>query len=108
MLGWILQITIISFIIIFLLHHLFQYFKTILTVPKIKDLVNTSSHKYETMYNIINKSNDISTANEIPSNNAYTLIDLLPTTDSANMKDELKTFLKAQLHSEDNIVPYSS
>ena len=40
MLSWILQITIISIVLIFLVHYLFNFFKSTLTVPKIKDLVN--------------------------------------------------------------------
>jgi hypothetical protein len=97
MLSWAIQITIISIILIFLVHHLINFFKSTLTVPKIKDLVNTSTQKYENMYSIINNGN----ANQnIPnSNNEYTLIDLLPTkNDDSNMKDELKSFLKSQLH----------
>ena len=53
MLYWIIQITLISVILIFLVHHLIDFFKTTLTVPKIKDLVNTSTQKYESMFNII-------------------------------------------------------
>jgi hypothetical protein len=40
MLTWVIQITIISFVLIFLVHHLINFFKSTLTVPKIKDLVN--------------------------------------------------------------------
>ena len=56
MLSWVIQITIISFILIFLVHHLINFFKSTLTVPKIKDLVNTPTQKYENMYNIIQKN----------------------------------------------------
>jgi len=96
MLSWAIQITIISIILIFLVHHLINFFKSTLTVPKIKDLVNTPTKKYENMYSIINNGN----TSEIPEkNNDYTLIDLLPTkNDDTNMKSELKNFLKSQLH----------
>ena len=53
MLSWIIQITIISIILIFLVHYLINFFKSTLTVPKIKDLVNAPIQKYEKMYNII-------------------------------------------------------
>jgi hypothetical protein len=46
MLSWTIQITIISLIFILLLHHLFQFFKNTLTVPKVKDLVNSPHKKY--------------------------------------------------------------
>jgi len=112
MLSWIIQITIISFILIFLVHHLINFFKSTLTVPKIKDLVNTPIQKYENIYNIINnnhKNNDYESNFHIK-NNDYTLIDLLPKNDESNiknepninnelnMKTELKNFLKSQLN----------
>ena len=96
MLSWAIQITIISIILIFLVHHLINFFKSTLTVPKIKDLVNTPTQKYENMYSIINNGN---TSEPPEKNKDYTLIDLLPTkSDDANMKSELKNFLKSQLH----------
>lgn len=96
MLSWAIQITIMSIILIFLVHHLINFFKSTLTVPKIKDLVNTPTKKYENMYSIINNGN----ASEISEKSKdYTLIDLLPTkNDDTNMKSELKNFLKSQLH----------
>ena len=93
MLSWVIQITVISFILIFLVHHLINFFKSTLTVPKIKDLVNTPTQKYENMYNIIQKN--VNTSSESA---AYTLIDLLPKEESLNMKGELKNFLKKQLN----------
>lgn len=94
MLAWVIQITIISIVVIMLIHHLIQFFKTTLTVPKFKDLVNTSTHRYEQIYDIINNTS------QKPSSDEYTLIDLLPQqTDEPKlaMKNELKNFLKSQL-----------
>uniref|UniRef100_A0A6C0AQP7 Uncharacterized protein n=1 Tax=viral metagenome TaxID=1070528 RepID=A0A6C0AQP7_9ZZZZ len=113
MLSWVIQITVISIILIFLVHHLINFFKSTLTVPKIKDLVNTPTQKYENMYNIIqnnlkNSSNNFQikqNSSEISSlNNDYTLIDLLPKPrdDGSTMKNELKSFLKKQLNSSSN------
>ena len=98
MLSWIIQITIISIVLIFLVHHLINFFKSTLTVPKIKDLVNTPTQKYENMYNIINKNKE-KELNNLDVNNEYTLIDLLPKKEESNMKSELKNFLKSQLRS---------
>jgi hypothetical protein len=79
-----------------LVHHLINFFKSTLTVPKIKDLVNTPTKKYENMYSIINNGN---TSEISEKSKDYTLIDLLPTkNDDTNMKSELKNFLKSQLH----------
>ena len=91
MLSWIVQITIISIVLIFLVHHLINFFKSTLTVPKIKDLVNTPTQKYENMYNIINQNK----SNNLDLNKEYTLIDLLPKKDEPNMKNELKNANKA-------------
>jgi len=95
MLSWVIQITVISIVLIFLVHHLINFFKSTLTVPKIKDLVNTPTKKYENIYNIINNK-------PVYSNTAkddYTLIDLLPKNDNdTTMKSELKNFLKSQLN----------
>lgn len=97
--------SIISFIFIYLIHYLLTFFKSTLTVPKIKDLVNTPTQKYEEMYNIINNDKTIHLKNDgnndEKNNSNYTLIDLLPKQES-NMKNELKSFLKSQLHGNNN------
>jgi hypothetical protein len=107
MLSWIVQITIISIVLIFLVHHLINFFKSTLTVPKIKDLVNVPTQKYENMYNIINnqkmyKNENVNVNKNVNENvdNEYTLIDLLPKEKEKgkgdSMKSELKNFLKSQ------------
>jgi predicted PurR-regulated permease PerM len=89
------QVIIFSIILIFLVHHLFFFFKSTLTVPKIKDLVNTSTQKYESMFNIIsNKENNVPSSYE---QTDYSIIDLLPKQQDTSMKNELKNFLKKQL-----------
>jgi hypothetical protein len=97
MLSWVIQITVISVILIFLVHHLINFFKATLTVPKIKDLVNTPTQQYENMYNIIQKKSNTSSESS-----DYTLIDLLPKEEEATMKSELKIFLKKQLHNSND------
>jgi len=122
MLSWILQITIISIVLIFLVHYLFNFFKSTLTVPKIKDLVNSPTQKYESMFNIISKNNskthnnkdynDNNNDNNDYNNdynngnneNEYTLTDLLPTQQTkTDMKNELKNFLKKQMNSTNDV-----
>jgi hypothetical protein len=103
MLYWTIQITVISIILIFLVHHLIDFFKTTLTVPKIKDLVNTPTQKYENMLNIIKKQ-----SNTYNNSEDYKNLDLIPSsTVSASeeqpvMKNELKNFLKSQLNTNSN------
>lgn len=115
MLAWIIQISIVSFIFIFLVHHLIGFFKTTLTVPKIKDLVNSPSQKYKNIFDTINTNlytnsyTNLNTENfntENTNTNSYTAIDLLPTSDfnaspKDAMKDELKSFLKKQLNNSE-------
>ncbi len=92
-----------SIIFIMLVHHLLLFFKSTLTVTKVKDLVNYPTQKYQDIYNTI--------SNVSPSPK-YTNIDLLPDAnfvpdmnftatmdDPKNMKNELKSFLKKQLNS---------
>jgi hypothetical protein len=98
MLYWIIQITVISVVLIFLIHHLINFFKSTLTVPKIKDLVNSPNKKYENIFDILkNNSNNSNNSNNDVNN--YSLIDLLPKIeDTPSMKNELKNFLKKQLN----------
>lgn len=91
---WVIQITILSLVLIFLVHHLINFFKSTLTVPKLKDLVNTTNKKYENIYNIINTNDLKNEKNEV---NEYNLVELIPKKEE-NMKSELKNFLKSQLH----------
>ena len=86
MLFWTLRITIISIILIFLIHHLIVFFKTTLTVPKIKDMVNAPAQKYENMFNTMTP------------NHSYYVPNIKP--DVNTMKNELKSFLKKQLKGE--------
>jgi len=98
---WSIQITVVSIILIFLVHYLINYFKSTLTVPKIKDLVNTSTQKYDDMYNII-------TQQKTDDDLGYTEIDLLPKPNVDSMKNELKSFLKQQLKSVNNSTSIST
>jgi hypothetical protein len=122
--SWIIQITIISIILIFLVHHLINFFKSVLTVPKIKDLVNTPNEKYKNIYDTIshNKYRDYEYENDTENDKKfninkvnYTLEDILPpntnttsianaTAHSNNMKNELKNFIKKQLVSDSSLM----
>lgn len=103
MLVWIAKISLMSIIFIFLVHHLLTFFKSALTVPKIKDLVNSPNQKYQNIYETL-KNINTNTINEPTDTYSYTAIDLLPVSeDSAptnSMKDELKSFLKKQLNNK--------
>ena len=81
---WFIQIVIVSFVIIFVLHNLYSFFKETLTVPKMKDLVRRPQQKYDTLFRELrqelesSKSDNNRNASD-PSNDA--------------MKNELKRYL---------------
>ena len=71
MIFWIIRQTIISFLFIFTMHNIYNYFKTNLTVPKIKDLIKKPTQQYKDIYESEDKIEDKET-----------------------MKNELKDYLK--------------
>lgn len=123
----ILHSILFSLVFIFLLHYLFCFFRSTLTVPKNKDLVNTFNSKYQNIidtlekskFNInsnkINNSSGIKTSTEIETNNnsivsasdisSLPINEIIGTTEikktdniiANNMKDELRLFLKQHL-----------
>ena len=95
MLPWIIQSGIISFILIYLLHYLFTFFKDNLTVPKVIDLVNRPSEQYaDLMKNNNTKPPDKPSSYTPPSDNNKP--------DMKSMKDELKNYLKDLKGKENN------
>jgi len=90
MLSWVIQVSVISLIIIFLIHHLFTYFKTTLTVPQVKDLINKPTKQYEEILNTLSYKNQ----EEV--------------TTSSNMKDELKKFLEQQSSTPSQTTPIAT
>lgn len=94
MLYLLIKTTIISLILIFLVHYLYDFFKTNLTIPKIKDLVNRPTDKY----------NDIIDTIQQNTNTKSDLSDkLTKPSDSQSMKDELKSYLKQQMNSKEPV-----
>ena len=92
---WVAQVMGVSFVIIFILHNLYFFFKETLTVPKMKDMVKRPQQRYDALFrelrvrneDLKNNSNDGATdaANDA-ANNANS---------NANdaMKNELKRYL---------------
>lgn len=82
---WFIQVSVMSFILIFVLHNLYSFFKETLTVPKIKDMVKRPQQKYDMLFRELrnqsadnpNSAND--SANSVNCNN--------------DMKNELKRYL---------------
>ena len=84
-----IKVSIISLLFIFLIHNLLTFLKSTLTVPKIKDLVKTSSDKYQKIFDTlsskppnINEEN-ITMHHEL--NSTFTEIDKLPLYNNENL-----------------------
>ena len=115
MLYWVIQITVISVIFILVVHNIFNFLKTTLTVPKAKDLVDVHMEKYKHIYATLKKGDDhISALNQLQPSSGTTNIDDIPvvgdetvektnigqfisSSENKNMKNELKNFMKKQL-----------
>ena len=105
---WIIKVSILSLVFIFLLHYLYSFFISTLTVPKVKDLVTLPQKKYNEMFDLlqqqqqqqqqiqmplqrINKNNNINENNVINNNNNNNNNNNLST---QSMKEDLIHFLK--------------
>ena len=93
--SWIIKVAVVSFLFIFLLHYLYSFFKTTLTSPKIKDLVNKPMRKYDSIYDslennqsYIEDSESVNIRNALQSNSTS-----MQNPIKQNMKDELKKYL---------------
>jgi hypothetical protein len=86
---------IISVVIISLLHYLYTFFINILTVPKIKDLVNKPGQEYKNIEKIILNNKETLINNNLSNNDDTTdisnLKNIIPETKN-DMKNELKNF----------------
>jgi len=91
MLLFILKNAIISIILIFLLHYIYDYFKTNLTTPKVKDLVNKPHIQYEEIISCIKESNNVMKIEKKDKDEE----------DSVNMKNELKKYME-ELNTDDD------
>ena len=96
------QTIFISLILIILIHYLYNFFKDTLTIPKTKDLVNSS--QYQEIIDIINNKDYIRETN-LNKNNSTPIDNLQsinPSINKEEMKDELKNFLK-QINNESTV-----
>ena len=83
MLYWTVQWIIISLVLIMLLHYLYSFFKNTLTVPKVKDLVNKPTERYNEILKTIQTPNPKASA---PSASEPEI--------KTEMQNELRSFLQ--------------
>lgn len=100
--GWIIKVTLISLLLIFLLHYLYSFFKSTLTSPKVKDMIVKPQEKYDellkTLKNQTTKQTYDLTSYEYLGNNNN---NINTKNDPYSMKNELKNYLK-ELKQHDN------
>jgi hypothetical protein len=101
--SWIIKVTLISLLLIFLLHYLYSFFKITLTAPKLKDLVNKPEAKYNTIYKSLQSTSDGTSLNlgddeilssNVTHNNKSKHHSNIGAGTTTTMKDELKKYLK--------------
>jgi predicted Holliday junction resolvase-like endonuclease len=56
MLSWVFQQIVISLVVIVLIHSIYLFLQVNLTTPKVRDLVNNPSKKYEEIYKTFKES----------------------------------------------------
>jgi hypothetical protein len=95
---WIFKVSILSLVFIFLLHYLYSFFISTLTIPKVKDLVTLPQQKYDELFHSLEKNKSIQ-VNKGGGGNGNN--NLLPSSlssssssSSQSMKDELIRFMK--------------
>ena len=90
---WIIKVSILSLVFIFLLHYLYTFFISTLTIPKVKDLVTLPQQKYDELFHSLEQNKSIQR------NNGNDNLPPLPSSSSSlpssqSMKDELIRFMK--------------
>ena len=78
---WFIQVSVVSLIIIFVLHNLYSFFKETLTVPKIKDMVKRPQQKYDMLFRELHNQVSASSSSNGNGNG------------NEDMKNELKRYL---------------
>jgi hypothetical protein len=66
---WIIKVFILSLIFIFLLHYLYSFFISTLTIPKVKDLVILPQQKYDELFNSLEQNKSVQSNNGHNGNN---------------------------------------
>jgi hypothetical protein len=85
---WFIQVSVVSLLIIFVMHNLYSFFKDTLTVPKIKDMVKRPQQRYDTLFRELR--NQVVAEQPIANDNANNNVS---TSANDDMKNELKRYL---------------
>ena len=91
---WIIKVFILSLIFIFLLHYLYSFFISTLTIPKVKDLVILPQQKYDELFNSLEQNKSFQGNNGNGNNDNLPPSSSQSSQSSQSMKDELIRFMK--------------
>ena len=90
---WFIQVSVVSLIIIYVIHNLYSFFKDTLTVPKIKDMVKRPQQRYDTLFRELRNQVHTSNANASANASNANASNANPGSEADNMKNELKRYL---------------
>ena len=109
---WIIKVSILSFVFMFLLHYIYSFFISTLTIPKVKDLVTLPQQKYDELFNSLHLQHNKFTNDNINMNNngnrepasafSTTTMKMQSAPKQQAMKDELIKFMKEISHNNTN------
>ena len=88
---WIIKVSILSFILIFLLHYIYSFFISTLTIPKVKDLVTLPQQKYDEMFHSLQQQQQ---QQQLLNSNINNNSNNATSSSTQSMKDDLINFLK--------------
>ena len=86
MLYWVIKTIALSLLIIFLSHHIYLYFKDILTKPKVKDYIYAPKQQYNEIFSILEQK-------KVQADQPHQQRQRAPAGQQDIMKQELKNFL---------------
>ena len=92
MLLFIIKWAILSLLLIFLIHYLYSFFKSTLTIPKVRDLVNKPTERYNEMIDTIKYNDTVKYKDK--GNGDKGNRDKININRDDNMQDELSIFLQ--------------
>ena len=82
------------------MHYIYNFFKSNLTIPKVKDLVSRPQQQYNKIFDVMRNSKKNEINNDNNDNNDNNVVE---TTSSTNMKTELKKYLNNLQKKQDGI-----
>lgn len=104
---WFIQVSVVSLLIIFVMHNLYSFFKDTLTVPKIKDMVKRPQQRYDTLFRELRNqvaeqpiANATATANDDMKNELKRYLMDLNSSPTQQPQTQIQTQIQTQMQSQ--------